>query len=75
MSDRGLTIREAVKLALEAVPGDPREWTMAEIRRSALRSHVLSWVSDYARHRGVLLTPDDITGELEAVLAQLARAP
>lgn len=75
MSDRGLTIREAVKLALEPIGGERAEWVASRPQLVALRAHVVGWVHDYARHRGVLLTDDDITGELEAVLAQLARAP
>lgn len=70
-SPRGRTIREAIAIALEAVSGRPSEWLAAKPQLEALIEHVTRWVHDYARHRDVILTDDDITSELTAVLADL----
>jgi hypothetical protein len=65
----GRTIREAVRLALEALPGDPSEWAVLD--RASMRAHVYDFVHDYARHRGVILTDLDIESELLIIVAEL----
>lgn len=58
-------------MALEVVPGPAHAWTADEQSCDALRAHVLAWVGDYARHRGVILDEGDIAGELDAIIATL----
>lgn len=71
MSAAGRTIREAIAVALEAVPGDLHEWCVLAKQRDALRRHVVAWVHDYARNRGVILSDRDITDELDRIVAEL----
>jgi len=66
----GRTLREALAVALEAVPsaelasGD--KWS-----RAALREHLLRWIKEYALNRGVIFEDADIELELGAVIAEL----
>lgn len=69
-----MTIREAVAIALEAVPGTPEEWLSTSADRKALRDHVRAWVHDYAKARGVILSNRDIDSEFNIVIAELRRA-
>lgn len=68
---RGRTIREAIGVALEGLSGDLFEWVVLAKQRDAMREHVIHWVHDYARSRGVLLSDSDITSELDVVIAEL----
>lgn len=75
-AEGGRTIRNAIIIALEAVAGDPQS-SLAMIAQGGaphLHSHVLRWVHDYARHRGVILDDHDITGELMSIIAALRGA-
>lgn len=69
MTERGRTIREAVRVALEGLPGRADEW--ADLARDAMRDHVLGWVLDYAARRGILLTTEDVDTELNVVIEEL----
>lgn len=66
---RGRTIREAICVALEGLPGDPAEWIVMD--RKSLRAHVIEWVHSYAKRRGVILSDSDIDSELRDVIAEL----
>lgn len=65
----GRTIRDAVRVALEALPGNLMQW--AQLDQVAMRDHVRDWVKGYARARGVLLTDVDIDSELNQVIGDL----
>ncbi len=71
MIDKGRTIREAIAIALEGLPGHVHEWANATgEERKAMRIHVIAWLQEYARIRGVILDPKlDIEPELDAVVA------
>jgi hypothetical protein len=66
-----MTIREAVALALEAVPSDELVASKAGI--AALRSNLLAWAHEFARSRGVILEDSDINGELDRIVAELRK--
>lgn len=68
---KGLTIRQAIAIALEGLTGDIYEWVVLAQQRNALRKHVLLWVHDYARNRGVILSDADINGELDTIINEL----
>lgn len=68
---RGRTIRDAIAIALEGLSGDLLEWVCLAKQRDTMRKHVLRFVHDYARNRGVILTDKDIKDELERVIAEL----
>jgi hypothetical protein len=67
----GRTIREAIGVALEGLSGDVLEYVVFAKQRDAMRHHVLRFVHEYARNRGVILTDKDITDELACVVAEL----
>lgn len=67
----GRTIREAIGIALEGLSGDLFEWVVLAKQRDSLRKHVLTWVHDYARARGVILSDRDIKDELDRVINEL----
>lgn len=68
----GKTIREAVAIALEGLPGhDLLEYVVLAKQRDAMRNHVKRFVHEYARNRGVILTDKDITSELDVIVAEL----
>jgi hypothetical protein len=69
--DRGRTIREAVTIALEVLPGSLPEFVAFAAQRDAMRAHVLRWCHEYAATRGVILSDQDITTELDAVIVEL----
>lgn len=66
---QALTIRAAVALAIEGLPGSPRYNVTAN--RRTVRAHVVKWVHDYARRRGVILDDSDIISELESIVREL----
>jgi hypothetical protein len=68
-AEGGRTIREAVALAIEGLSGSPIDWVVED--PDELRHHVMRWVADYAKHRGVLLEPNDIATELHAIVEQI----
>jgi len=72
MTERGRTIREAVRVALEGLPGSTAEW--AVMARDAMRDHVLGWVMDYAAKRGIMLNIEDVDGELDVVIEEVCGA-
>lgn len=67
----GRTIREAIAIALEGLSGDLLEYVVFAKQRAAMREHVIRYVHDYARNRGVILTDKDIITELDLVVAEL----
>lgn len=67
----GRTIREAIAIALEGLAGDLLEWVCLAKQKAAMRKHVVTFVADYARNRGVILSEQDITSELDKVIAEL----
>lgn len=67
----GRTIRQAIGIALEGLTGELLEWVVLAKQRDAMRKHVLRFVHDYARNRGVILTDADIKDELDVVIAEL----
>lgn len=67
----GKTIREAIAIALEGLSGDLLEWCVLAKQRDAMRKHVVRFVHDYARNRGVILSDEDITSELNKIVAEL----
>jgi hypothetical protein len=70
MSGGGKTIRQAIAIALEGLNGDLLEWVVLT-QKKALRSHIKSWVHDYARSRGVILSDSDIESELKEIISEL----
>ena len=71
---KGRTIREAIAVALEGLPGNLGEWVLSQPERTAMRAYVIEWIQDYAKVRGVILDPKvDIEPELRAVIAELKR--
>jgi hypothetical protein len=68
----GRTLREAIAIALEAVPsvefasGDEKE-------RRALREFLVRWIKDYARVRGIIFEDLDFELELREAIATLRR--
>jgi len=72
MTDRGRTVREAIAIALEGIPGQPDGWLFVPIERAAVREHVIGWIQDYAQRRNVILdVKKDIEPELDLVIKQL----
>jgi ribosomal protein S15P/S13E len=71
MSGGGKTIRQAIAIALEGLNGDLLEWVVLTQQKKALRSHIKSWVHDYARSRGVILSDSDIESELKEIISEL----
>lgn len=67
----GRTIRQAIAIALEGLTGELLEWVVLAKQRDAMRKHVVRFVHDYARNRGVILSDKDITDELAVVIAEL----
>jgi hypothetical protein len=67
----GRTIREAIAIALEALPGSAAEWVALD--RKSLRAHVFEWVHAYAKQRGVVLEDSDIESELREVINEIRR--
>jgi hypothetical protein len=67
----GRTIREAIGIALEGLSGDVLEYVVFAKQRAAMREHVVRYVHDYARNRGVILTDDDINSELTKIITEL----
>jgi hypothetical protein len=63
-----MTVRDAVTIALEVLPGELEEWVSAN--RTALRAHVRAWVHEFALARGVILEDRDIDSELTAIIAE-----
>lgn len=75
----GITIREAILIAIEGLKGRPDDWA-TKGDKELLRTHVLNYVHDYTKRRGVILEDKDIEDELQTVLDELkaiavARAP
>lgn len=66
----GAPVRIAVDVAIEGLPGPLHEWVMPS-RRAALRAHVLLFVHDFARARGVILEDSDVLDDLDLVIAEL----
>lgn len=66
----GRTLRDAIAVALEAVPtvelaaGD-------EMQRAALHDFLLGWVKDYAYNRGVIFEDADLATDLALVVGEL----
>lgn len=75
MTDKARTIRDAIAVALEGLPGQKTNWAFAgKDEKVALRSYIIDWVQDYAKRRGVILDPAiDIVPELDRVIAELKR--
>lgn len=69
----GISIRDAVLIALEGLPGAPAEWVALPKQRDAMRHHVLAFVHEFAHKRGVILEDVDVLGELDAVVAELTK--
>jgi hypothetical protein len=68
---KGITIRHAVAIAIEGLNGEMLEWVVLAKQRDAMRKHVMRFVHDYARNRGVILSDADITSELDKIVAEL----
>lgn len=62
-------IREAVAVSIEGLPGEAAEWVA--LNPTAMRKHALSFVRDFAKNRGVILTDRDIKTELDAIVEEL----
>lgn len=72
VDDRGRTLQDAIKIAFEGIPGAATGWVMEAETVKAVRSHVVAWIEDYARNRGVILdTKLDIEPELDDAIAKL----
>lgn len=60
------TLREALRICLEAIPGrDLEEFAASTGNGHTIRRHVLDWMHAYARNRGVILDDRDILTELD----------
>lgn len=69
--DKGRTIKDAIAIALEALPPD-----VARMERGVetLRSHLMLWMKDYARVRNVILTDADIGDDVTAAIETIRKA-
>lgn len=65
-----MSVRDAIVIALEALPGDLETWMTSPAHRAALRAHVRAWVHDFAHARGVVLNDADIDGVLDEMIAE-----
>lgn len=66
----GRTLREAIAVALEAVPSvELAEGN--ELSRRALRDFLLGWIKEYAYNRGVIFDDDDLETDLRIMLIRL----
>lgn len=71
MSERGRTIREAIAVALEGLPGTLDSWLFDRDAKT-IRAHVVEWVLEYGFHRGVILdAKQDIEPEIRKVIEEL----
>lgn len=67
----GLTVREAIAIALEGLPGTIDGWVLDD-DHNTLRWHVIDFVVKYALKRGVILNIDkDIVPEINTVISSL----
>lgn len=66
----GRTLRDAIAVALEVVPG-PELAAGDERSRAALHHHLLTWIKEYAFNRGVIFDDDDLEQDLADVIAEL----
>lgn len=71
MSDtpKGMSIRDAVTIALEAIPGSI-DATLIDLKTSAVRDHVVGFIKEFARNRGVLFDDKDILDDVNAVITE-----
>ena len=68
---KGLTVREAITIAMEGLPGTIDSWVLSDDYKT-LRAHLNNFVKDYAFKRGVILEEEtDIAPEIEAIIMQL----
>lgn len=67
--EKGKGIREAVKIALEAMPGRPID-NVVESEEVA-REHSVWFVMGFAKCRGVILSRHDITEEFDRIAAEI----
>jgi hypothetical protein len=70
---RGITVRQAIGLALEDLSGSREEWLVPGPQRKAMEGHVVSFVIAYATKRGLILETKDVTAELERIISELKR--
>lgn len=69
---KGRNVREMVNIALEALHGSREEWLLSRGNdEKAMRAHVISFVMDYAKTRGVILEKKDIVDALDAVIDEV----
>lgn len=72
MTLRGMTVEQAIAIALEGISGDLNEWVSDDKRQAALRGYLVDWVTDWAAHRGVSFQEADVIAEIDTVIANLA---
>lgn len=66
------TIREAIVVALEGLPGPATDWVSSSDALKAMRQHVIEFIAEYAEVRGVVLDErKDIIPELDVVVDEL----
>lgn len=74
-ADRGRTLADAIRIAMEILPGPVAHWARSRgAEHKAMRAHVVDWIKGYAHVRGVILDAIvDIEPELDRVLDELRR--
>lgn len=72
MREHRKIIREAIAVAIEGLNGTAEEWLLAHgNQKKALHKHVVEWVHDFAKNRGVELSNIDIESELSNIVTEL----
>lgn len=66
----GMTVRDVVVIALEAIPGST-DTNLIDMRNAVVRDHVVAFVKEFARNRGVIFVDKDIVDEINVYLAEL----
>jgi hypothetical protein len=68
----GMTLKQAIELALEGLPGNFEDLMDASDGRRTVVDHVLGWIKDYAVHRGLVLESKDVIGDVRDAITDLA---
>jgi hypothetical protein len=73
MPQRVQTIREALAVALEGLPGASDVWILSGAKeQTAMRHHLIKFIEDFGINRGVILDVEkDIVPEINKIIAEL----
>lgn len=66
------SVSDAIAVALEALPGSI-DSNLIDMKNVVVRTHVIEFVKEFARARGVIFDDKDIADEIEERLRELKR--